>query len=566
MSFLHHLSIKQKLLSLVVIMSLCTVLVGYTGYNYVHQANSRIDDLYQQRLVPIRDLNALRVHYTSIQADIALLMVQTDQAKYDIIMKDIEKRDGLLKKLFENAKAYISDEAYAKLKDSNDKFNQQRAKIIFALTNGKKQDGIALYDEFGQYLNQLNSDLSALADAKAVQAEATKQDNQTGAKQAYVYLIAIIAIGVVFSLSLGYFAARLIIVPLRKAGAVALRVAQGDLQVDPLPARGRGEVAKLGGAINDMVASLRMLLGEIRSSSERVAVSAEELRTGSGYAREAGAQTAQAMEDIQEGIRTQLTSIHETTRAMEEMASGIQHIAGGNDDVAAASEIASSRAENGMTVITHSVATIEELADGVKDAAEGISRLGDRTREIDKVIELITTIARQTNMLALNAGIEAARAGAQGRGFGVVAEEVKKLAEQTSQAAVQVSGLIEEIQTETKRLVEQMTVNATKAGLGAQAAHEAGEAFGGIREQVVAVMNRIVAVSATVQQMSAGSEQVLASSQALLGIAETSSEQTERVSAATGRSLKAIDRIGASSDTLNEVAVGLQEIVKGFRV
>lgn len=566
MSFLNHLSIKQKLLSLVVIMSLCTALVGYTGYNYVHQANSRIEGLYEQRLVPIRDLNALRVHYIAIQADIALLMVQADQAKYDIIMKDIEKRDVLLKQLFESARAYVSDDAYANLKDSNDKFNQQRAKIIYALTNGKKQDGIALYEEFGKYLNQLNSDLSALADSNAVQAEATKQDNQKSAKRAYVYLLTMLIVGVVFSLTLGYFVARLIIVPLRKAGAVADRVAQGDLQVEPLPSAGRGEVAKLGGAINDMVASLRMLLGEIRTSSERVAVSAEELRTGSSYAREAGAETAQAMQDIQKGFRTQLTSIHETTRAMDEMASGIQHIAGGNEDVAAASEIASSRADNGMTVITHTVTTIEELAAGVKEAAEGVARLGDRTREIDAVIELITTISRQTNMLALNAGIEAARAGAQGRGFGVVAEEVKKLAAQTSQAAVQVSDLIEEIQLETERLVGQMTANAAKAGLGAQAAHEAGESFGGIREQVEAVMSRIVAVSSTVQQMSAGSEEVLASSQALLGIAEASSGQTERVAAATRQSLEAIDRIGASSETLNELAEGLQSIVKGFRV
>jgi methyl-accepting chemotaxis protein len=566
MAFFRYLTIKQKLLALVVLMSLCIGAVGFTGYEYLTSSNQRIDGLYNDRLVPIRDLNALRVHHIAIEADIALLMVQDDKAQNEALMRDIEQRDVQIKQLFEGAKAFIPAEAYAKLSNEKDKFNEQRAKIIYLLTNNRKQDGVALYGSFSKYLNQLNDDLSALADEKSALAAKTKADNGAAAKRAVSYLTAIISIGVVLSLSLGYWAARLIADPIRKAVSAAHRVAQGDLRVEPLQAKGRGEAAQLSAAINEMVGSLQMLIGEIRQSSEKVALSASAMNSGAEHASAAGAEAATAMQGIQEGIRTQLRSIHETTRAMEEMAAGIQQIASGNDAVSSASAAASAKAENGVAVITRTVGTIEGLTAGVQEAAERVARLGDKTREIDTVIELITSIARQTNLLALNASIEAARAGAHGKGFGVVAEEVKKLAEQTAEAAVKVSDLIVEIQDETQRLVKQMIDNAGQADVGAKAAHEAGDAFGGIREQIGAVMNQVVSVSSTVQQLSASSQQVLASSQALLHIAETSSEQTERVFAATHDSLAAVGQISSSSASLSGLADELHKVVQAFRV
>ncbi|KIL39169.1 hypothetical protein SD70_21715 [Gordoniibacillus kamchatkensis] len=255
MAILHHATIKQKLLILVAFMSLCIGAVGFTGYRYLTAANERVDGLYDGRLVPIRDLNALRVHNIAIEADIALLMVQDDKAQNEATMRDIEQRDVQIKQLFENAKSFLPESAFTKLSEEKDKFNEQRAKIIFLLTNGRKQDGIALYGTFSKFLNQLNDDLSAMADQNTTLAAKTKADNSAAAKQAVSFLIAIAAAAVLLSLSLGYIVARLIVGPIRKAVDAARRVAEGDLLVEPLAAKGRGEASQLGAAVNDMVAA-----------------------------------------------------------------------------------------------------------------------------------------------------------------------------------------------------------------------------------------------------------------------------------------------------------------------
>jgi methyl-accepting chemotaxis protein len=565
LQWLNYLYFKQKLLGLVALMSLCIGIVGFTGYSYLNVSAKEMNDLYDKRLVPVKTLNVLRVHFIAIEADILQLMVETDKAKGEAIMHDVEQRDVQVAKLFKEVEAMVTKEQFGRLQTEMDKFNEQRAKIIYLLTNNRTKEGISLYQSFSGYLNQLNKDLSDLADSNAALAEQTKQNNETNAKKAYATLVAVIAVGVVFSAGAGWWMAAGITGPIHKVVRIANRVAQGDLGVETLQMKGRDEIVKLSRAINEMVSNLKMLIKEINSSSERVAASAEALLAGSEHTSAAGAETAKAILDIHDGFQTQLQSIHETTRAVEEMAAGIQQIASGSESVSAASSSAYTKAQNGKEVVAHTVTTIESLSSVVHESANRVAQLGAKMKEIDAVIELITTISRQTNLLALNASIEAARAGSQGRGFGVVAEEVKKLAEQSGEAADKVSELVREIQTETLQLVEQINASASQAELGLHAAHEAGAAFDAICTEVEAVTQQIVNVSATAEQMSAGSEEILASAQSLLHIAEKSVRHTENVTAATEETQASMEEIRNSSQSLSALADELHEVVSRFK-
>jgi methyl-accepting chemotaxis protein len=566
MRWIQNISIKQKLLILVAFMSICIGVVGYIGYVHLKDSTERINDIYTKRLLPVKDLNMVRTHNKAIESDILRLMIETDKAKSAEVMKDIEKRDDEVLKLLKEIEQLLPPEKYKGLLDSIKTFNDQRGKIIYYTTNGKVQDGISLFGTFSAMLEKVNQELNDLADSNAALAEESNTASAKASKQAYIYLISSIVGCILLAIAVGWWFSILIANPIRKVMLIAKKVAQGDLQVERVHMRGRDEISQLANAVDEMVDNLKLLITEVRQSAGHVAASAQGLLEGSEHTSQASESAATAIQHIHDGVQKQLTSIHETTRAMEEMATGIGQIASGGEGVSIASASAYNKAKNGKVVIANTVATIEHLASAVHDSAARIENLGEKTKQINSVIELISSIAKQTNLLSLNASIEAARAGEHGRGFGVVAGEVKKLSEESSQAAYQVSEIIEEIQTETMELVAQISSSVQQAEKGLQAAHEAGNSFDEIAGEVEGVSQQIIQVSATVEQMSAGSQEILASSQSLLHIAEDSAKNTEDVTATTQETLAAMQEVRSSSATLSKLALELDALIGKFKI
>jgi methyl-accepting chemotaxis protein len=565
MRLIHHVSIKQKLLILVAFMSICIGVVGLIGFKYLKDSTSRMDTLYSYRLIPVRDLNIVRIHNRTIESDMLKLMIQDDTTKTTEIMKDIERLDKEVKTTLDGLKDKLPADKFKKLQDDLKKFTDQRGQIIYYTTNGKVTEAIAIFDTFSNLLTAVNDDLSELADSNAALAEQSNTQNANESRSAYLYLLATLVICVLLSLVIGWWFSAIIANPIRKIVALTKRVAQGDLSINQLHLNSKDETGQLAAAINEMINNLKELIAHVHNSAQQVALSASDLMVSSEHTSKASESTASAVQTIHDGFQKQLFSIHETTRAMEDMAAGIQQIASGSEDVTNASGSAYEKATKGKSVINNTVATIEHLSSAVHDSASRIGQLGEKTKEIDKVIALITEIAEQTNLLSLNAAIEAARAGEHGRGFGVVAAEVKKLAEESSKAASNISNIVKEIQKETMALVSQISESVKQAEQGLDAAHAAGSAFEEIAGEVEIVSQQIVGVSATVEEMSAGSQQILASSQSLLHIAEISVQNTEDVTATTEETLASMEEVRSSSALLSDLASELDGLLRKFK-
>jgi methyl-accepting chemotaxis protein len=197
-------------------------------------------------------------------------------------------------------------------------------------------------------------------------------------------------------------------------------------------------------------------------------------------------------------------------------------------------------------------------------ATTAIGGLGEKSREIGGIVDTITAIAEQTNLLALNAAIEAARAGEQGRGFAVVAEEVRKLAEESQDAARTIAGLIGEIQRETAGAVEVVERGAQRTTDGAATVAEAQEAFARISEQVEAVSGRVAEIAGAVQELSATSEQMSGEIAAVASVAEQTSASSEQVSASTQQTSASAQEIAATAQALAGTARTLQDLVGRF--
>jgi methyl-accepting chemotaxis protein len=564
MQFIHNLSIKQKLLILITFTSLFIGIVGLIGYKYLKESTVRMDEMYTYRLIPVKDLNVVRIHNKTIESNMFQLMVETDKAKSAEIIKNIERLDQEVQTILKQLKDSLPAQEYTKLQEDMAKFADQRALIIYNSSTGKVQAALTILHTFSDMLNTVNDDLSKLADHNAALAEQSNANNRKEAQTAYVYLLSSLIACILISLAMGWWFSSIIVNPIRKVVQIAKQVARGDLRVKQMNMKGKNEIGQLAASIDEMVAHLKELITDVHKSAGQVALSANELMIGSEHTSKASEAAASAVQDIHEGFQKQLHSIHETSRAMEDMTSGIQQIASGSEDAAGASSSAYEKAKNGRTVISNAVATIEHLASAVHDSSSRISLLGEKTNEITNVIDLISGIASQTNLLSLNAAIEAARAGEHGRGFGVVAGEVKKLAEQSRVSAYKVSEIVKEIQQETMELVTQITSSVKQAEQGLEAAHQAGKAFEGIANEVEIVSQQIVSVSATVEQLSAGSQQILATSHSLLGIAQASVSNTENISATTEETLASMEEVRNSSAILSNLASELDELISKF--
>ena len=202
----------------------------------------------------------------------------------------------------------------------------------------------------------------------------------------------------------------------------------------------------------------------------------------------------------------------------------------------------------------------------VSSSAKVVTKLGEQSQEIGQIIDTISGIAGQTNLLALNAAIEAARAGEQGRGFAVVAEEVRKLAEQSGQAAQQITGLISEIQKDTLQAVSAMQQGTQEVTAGMQAVSAAGDSFRSIVHTIQEVSSQVKVIASAIEEMAQGSVHVSEAIQKIEVVSQETMGQTQSVSAATEEQSATMEEIAASSRSLVGLASELQKAIERFKI
>jgi methyl-accepting chemotaxis protein len=354
--------------------------------------------------------------------------------------------------------------------------------------------------------------------------------------------------------------------PLLRLRDMANQVAEGDLSIEALTLNRKDELGHLANSIDKMVSNLRTLIYEVNQAAVQVAASSEELTASTEHATKATEQITATMQDVAIGAENQMKGILESERAIEDMATGIQKVAETSTVVSEASYEMEKQAEQGNVSIQEAIAQMNMIRTKVERSTGDFKLLEHRSQEIGQIVELITGIAAQTNLLALNAAIEAARAGEHGRGFAVVADEVRKLAEQSGNSAAQIANLIEVIQADTAKAVGTMDEIAHEVESGVSDVNIAGDAFQRILRSAKQVANQVQEVTAFSQEMSANAQIVAESVEQATQIAQSSANSAQNVAASSEEQLASVEEISASAESLSDMANELQLLVSRFKV
>jgi len=380
-----------------------------------------------------------------------------------------------------------------------------------------------------------------------------------------ISLVTIIVVLIISGFIIWWFARR-IASPIQILEAEANRIASGDISDVNLNIDSNDEIGRLGKSFEKMEENLRHLIQKILSATEQLAASSEELTASSDQSAQAANHIATSITDVAEGANEQMVAVSETSTIVDQMASSIQQIATNASQAATQSSQVADKAKDGDETVKKAVIQMNQIEKTVNTSAGVVAKLGERSKEIGQIVDTISGIAGQTNLLALNAAIEAARAGEQGRGFAVVAEEVRKLAEQSQDAAKKIAELIGEIQGETDKAVVAMNDGTREVKIGAESVDAAGVAFQEIVTMVTEVSGQVKEISAAMHQITAGSERIEGSVNRIDEFSKKSAGESQNVSAAAEEQLASMEEIASSSQALAKLAQDLQSEVTKFRI
>ncbi|MBU1665672.1 MAG: methyl-accepting chemotaxis protein [Gammaproteobacteria bacterium] len=482
MNLLNNLKIGTRLIALTIITSALLLAVGLVGVWGIQQSSKALSQVFDRHLTSINELQGVRVGQFQIRNDIFEARLAGDafvaQEKFD----QIDKR---IRQISESLDAYQKQPLSVQEKQLLDAYLAARMEFgvkginkMRDLLSGEDLDGAdklsreVMAPTFAAVLKATD----ALIDHLTSEAGAYRQQVESLAKILNLVAIIGVAIGLALSIALGLVIRRSIMHGVASLEAAATRMAQGDLTVN-VKVSGNDEFAQVAGAFNHMSNEFSGIIGEIRNAADQISDTAIHAADNSRHVAAASSSQEQCADNAS-------SAAHALTLALAEVGENIT-------GMVRAADQASELARTGQKVIGEAATGIESISQSVNQTSSVIASLGSHSDVIGRIVGVIKDIADQTNLLALNAAIEAARAGEQGRGFAVVADEVRKLAERTAGATEEISSTVRTIQSETSEAVQAMESARQAVTIGVEKANEGDRAITDINQAVASLSQQI---------------------------------------------------------------------------
>ena len=527
---------------LMIIFLAAAILTAYLTISAIYASQK---NLYQQDFANAVDLLNIRSDENGMRAGILGMMLVTKQSDQEALHQDIKQRakevvevtqqllrrnrnDPRLVEKLQELRAV--SEAHARVRDT------QTIPLILA---GKIEEAkaVALGPQEERYL-RTRAIAQDLGDAALEKARASVADSEREAEQAVRLFIAIGVVAALLGLALALFLGRIIAAPLQAVSGIAGRIAAGDLTAD-VPAENRAdEIGVLVHAFRAMLEGLRRLTREINEGVGQLASSAGEILATTTQVAAGAAETA--------------TAVNETTATVEEVKQTAQLASQKAKYVSESAQKVSQVSQTGRKSVEDAVQGMHRIQEQMESIAESIVRLSEQSQAIGEIIATVNDLAEQSNLLAVNAAIEATKAGEQGKGFVVVAQEIKSLAEQSKQATAQVRTILGDIQKATAAAVLATEQGNKAVEAGVRQSAETGESIRLLTESIVEAAQAATQIAASSQQQMVGMDQVALA--------------MENIKQASAQNVSGTKQAEVAAQSLHELGQKLKQLVAQYRV
>jgi hemerythrin-like metal-binding protein len=518
----NKLNVGAKIIITIVVIIAISAMVGIVSLSKISGVSAKADDIGTNLMPSVITLAKMRNAvdtYRRSELQFFLKNSEADMKKYAERMLKMQEELKAMKDSL--SKLPLTDEEKKQMGayDAAWQAYVATASKAYALIGEGKSDeaqavtrgeGKKAYDLVNQILGELQTFNQKEADdeLKAV---------HSATSSTLIWVISLLLASLAIGITLALMTARAISVPLRRLSDDAEKIASGDLGVE-VQIDSEDEIGKLSQSFEKMVNSLREMIGTLADSSSQVSESSAEMQSNA-------VQMAEGAETVAGQAITVATASEEMSATSGDIAQNCQMAAEG-------AERANQAAEHGTEVVAKSISVMHRIAERVQSSAKTVEALGRRSDEIGAIVGTIEDIADQTNLLALNAAIEAARAGEQGRGFAVVADEVRALAERTTKATREIGLMIKAIQSETKTAVSAMEEGVSEVEVGTEEATRSGEALRNIQDEINSLHMQVQQIATAAEEQTATTSEISSNIHNITDVAQSTVEGSRKTSEA----------------------------------
>lgn len=568
MKWIKNLKIVQKMLLLSSITLVSLLIVGISGLTQQTMTGNKLTAMYKDNLEPIQAASLLKSNAQYVQTALVELMVNRDTTRNKELVEQLEARLEMNREIRESYKSSGQEEqeVFDSIKEVVEEFQVSKEKTLELAMKNKNSEAYEVYvQETGPLLTELDQLYTKLIEINGKYAKETNDENQISNRNSSIVMISIIVLSIILFVATSWIISRSIYGPLKQMEYLMQKAKNGDLTVHS-NYESRDEIGSLSKSFNEMISQIKALIMMVRESSDQVAASSEQLMASAEETNKAAEQIAEASSIMATNGEASVKGTEVVSVSTQQMAIGITNIADSITLVSDHSNVTTEESEKGNIALKRTIDQMGSINETVQTSSSIIKDLGERSSEIEKILAVISGISDQTNLLALNAAIEAARAGEHGKGFAVVADEVRKLAEESRRSAEQITHLIHDIQSSTSNAVVSMDKCTTEVQTGLILINDTGKSFEKILHSAADVSRQSVEVSAAVKQLSSSVEQVAIGIFDISMKTEESSSSSQTVAAGAEEQLASMEEITASAHSLAKMAEDLQAMVNTFKV
>ncbi|MCP3761025.1 methyl-accepting chemotaxis protein [Domibacillus sp. A3M-37] len=393
---------------------------------------------------------------------------------------------------------------------------------------------------------------------------ASVQEAKEAARQSLVLLILSVIVASLVSIIFSKWISRVVELNLKKVVHVSTSIAQGKLNVEPIDYDGKDDIGQLTYAVNTMADNLRLIVSELLTVSQHVDTQSGTLNSTAVEVKDGSEQIASSMNELAQGAEQQADAASSISELIESLNHQIADTHRSGIQLSETSNSVLRVSEEGRIQMEQTAGQMQHITSLVSESVEKVQGLEKRTLEISHLANVIQSISAQTNLLALNAAIEAARAGEHGRGFAVVADEVRKLAVQVDESVTEITGIINGVQSETADVVTSLNNGFNEVQKGSQAMQRTTKTFADIIQFVNEMSGSIQTISLRLDSISEGSDKISSSSQEVASVSEESSAGVVETAAASRQLNASMEEISESAQSLAKLSKDLEQSVKQF--